>query len=230
MGVAIACAIAGIIVGIVTLTGLGQDLLNVLMSVAGTSKLLALFLTMVSCIVLGMGVPTTANYVIMATITAPIVMSMGVPMLAAHMFVFYFGIVADITPPVALAAYAGSAIAKSDPFKTGVLATRLAITAFIVPYIFAFNPAMLLIDTTFIEVVRIVITSLIGIFGVSVAMEGFMFTSMKPWERIIMAGAGLMLIDPNLLTDLTGVSIIGIMFMLQMNKSKKTKMALEQVV
>jgi len=229
MGVAIACAIAGIIVGIVTLTGLGQDLLNVLMSVAGTSKLLALFLTMISCIVLGMGVPTTANYVIMATITAPIVMSMGVPMLAAHMFVFYFGIVADITPPVALAAYAGSAIAKSDPFKTGVLATRLAITAFIVPYIFAFNPAMLLIDTTFIEVIRIVITSLIGIFGISVAMEGFMFSAMKPWERIIIGGAGLMLIDPNLLTDLTGVSVICIMFMMQMTKSKKTKMALEQV-
>jgi len=230
MGVAIACAIAGIIVGIVTLTGLGQDLLNVLMGVAGTSKLLALFLTMVSCIILGMGVPTTANYVIMATITAPIVMSMGVPMLAAHMFVFYFGIVADITPPVALAAMAGSAIAKSNPFKTGVLATKLAITAFIVPYIFAYNPAMLLIDTTAPEVVRIVITSLIGIFGVSVAMEGFMLSEMRYWERMIIGGAGLMLIDPNFLTDFTGILIIFTMVSIQLTKSKKMKITLGQAL
>ncbi len=222
MGVAIACAIAGVIVGIVTLTGLGQDLLNVLMTVAGTSKLLALFLTMISCIVLGMGVPTTANYVIMATITAPIVMNMGVPMLAAHMFVFYFGIVADITPPVALAAYAGAAIAKADPFKTGIIATKLAITAFIVPYIFAFNPAMLLIDTNAVEVVQIAITSLIGIYGVSVGMEGYMFSPIKAYERVIMLGAGLMLIDPNLLTDLTGIAIIGGMVLIQFSKSKKT--------
>ena len=221
MGVAIACAIAGVIVGIVTLTGLGQDLLNMLMVVAGTSKLLALFLTMISCIVLGMGVPTTANYVIMATITAPIVMNMGVPMLAAHMFVFYFGIVADITPPVALAAYAGAAIAKADPFKTGLIATKLAITAFIVPYIFAFNPAMLLIDTNALEVIQIAITSLIGIFGVSVGMEGYMFSTIKGYERVIILGAGLMLIDPNILTDLTGIAIIGTMVIFQLSKAKK---------
>ncbi|MFB0958325.1 MAG: TRAP transporter permease [Clostridiaceae bacterium] len=222
MGVAVACAIAGIIVGIVTLTGLGQDLLNVLMSVAGTSKFLALFLTMVSCIILGMGVPTTANYVIMATITAPIVMSMGVPMLAAHMFVFYFGIVADITPPVALAAYAGSAIAKSDPFKTGVTATRLAITAFIVPYIFAYSPAMLLIDTTPLAVVRIVITSLIGIFGIAAGMEGWMFTRMAWWERILIIGAGLLSIDPSPITDILGVGLMAVIIFYQFSKSKRT--------
>ncbi|UUM10900.1 TRAP transporter permease [Proteiniclasticum sp. QWL-01] len=222
MGVAVACAIAGIIVGIVTLTGLGQDLLNVLMSVAGTSKFLALFLTMVSCIILGMGVPTTANYVIMATITAPIVMSMGVPMLAAHMFVFYFGIVADITPPVALAAYAGSAIAKSDPFKTGVTATRLAITAFIVPYIFAYSPAMLLIDTTPLAVVRIVITSLVGIFGIAAGMEGWMFTRMAWWERILIIGAGLLSIDPSPITDILGVGLMAAIIFYQFSKSKRT--------
>lgn len=220
MGVAVACAIAGIIVGIVTLTGLGQDLLNVLMSVAGTSKFLALFLTMISCIILGMGVPTTANYVIMATITAPIVMSMGVPMLAAHMFVFYFGIVADITPPVALAAYAGSAIAKSDPFKTGVIATRLAITAFIVPYIFAFNPAMLLINTTPPEVVRIAVTSFIGIYGIAAGMEGWMYTRMAVWERLVIVAGGLMLVDPNWVTDVIGVLIIGLMIAYQIKKNK----------
>ena len=227
MGVAIACAIAGVIVGVVTLTGLGQDLLNMLMVVAGTSKLLALFLTMVSCIILGMGVPTTANYVIMATITAPIVINMGVPMLAAHMFVFYFGIVADITPPVALAAYAGAAIAKADPFKTGLIATRLAITAFIVPYMFAYNPAMLLIDTNALEVILITITSLIGIFSISVSMEGYMFSPVKGFERLIMLGAGLMLIHPNILTDLVGIVIIGIMVVLQASKSKKAPSLIE---
>lgn len=221
MGVAVACAIAGIIVGIVTLTGLGQDLLNILMSVAGTSKFLALFLTMISCIILGMGVPTTANYVIMATITAPIVMSMGVPMLAAHMFVFYFGIVADITPPVALAAYAGSAIAKSDPFKTGVTATRLAITAFIVPYIFVYNPAMLLIDTTAFEVVRIVITALIGIFGIAAGMEGWMFTKMAWWERLAIIAAGLLSVDPNPLTDVIGLILMVAIVVYQLSKSRR---------
>lgn len=221
MGVAVACAIAGIIVGIVTLTGLGQDLLNILMSVAGTSKFLALFLTMISCIILGMGVPTTANYVIMATITAPIVMSMGVPMLAAHMFVFYFGIVADITPPVALAAYAGSAIAKSDPFKTGVTATRLAITAFIVPYIFVYNPAMLLIDTTPFEVVRIVITALIGIFGIAAGMEGWMFTKMAWWERLAVIAAGLLSVDPSPLTDVVGLILMVAIVVYQLSKSRR---------
>lgn len=230
MGVAIACAIAGIIVGMVTLTGLGQDLLNGLLVVAGTSKFLALFLTMVSCIILGMGVPTTANYVIMATITAPIVVSMGVPVLAAHMFVFYFGIVADITPPVALAAYAGSAIAKSDPFKTGIQATRLAITAFIIPYIFVYNPQMLFIDTNALEVISITITSLLGVFGLSAAMEGFIKTDLKVWERLLMAGAGLLLIDPNLVTDTLGILVIGgILFHQVRGTGKENKVAREAV-
>lgn len=227
IGVAVACAIAGIIVGIVTLTGLGQDMLNVLMQVANNSVLLALFLTMIACIILGMGVPTTANYVIMATITAPIVINMGVPVLAAHMFVFYFGIVADITPPVALAAYAGSAIAHSNPFKTGVTATRLAITAFIIPYIFALNPAMLFIDTTAVEVVRIVITSLIGIFGIAAGMEGFMFTRMKWYERVPAIAGGLLLIEPELLTDLIGVALIAVVVVIQILLRKRQRAAIK---
>lgn len=230
MGVAVACAIAGIIVGMVTLTGLGQDLLNGLMVVAGTSKFLALFFTMVSCIILGMGVPTTANYVIMATITAPIVVSMGVPVLAAHMFVFYFGIVADITPPVALAAYAGSAIAKSDPFKTGLLATRLAITAFIVPYIFVYNPQMLFIDATLGQVVSITLTSLLGVYGLSAAMEGYIKKELKVWERILIAGAGLMLIDPNLLTDIFGILVIGGILYTQYKGLRKGAHAVGEII
>jgi TRAP-type uncharacterized transport system fused permease subunit len=163
---------------------------------------------MLCCIVLGMGVPTTANYCIMAATTAPILIRMGVPTLAAHFFVFYFGIVADITPPVALAAYAGSAIAKSNPMKTAFNASRLAIAVFIVPYVFCYNPAMLLINTTPLQVAQVAVTSFIGIFGVSAALEGYLMTNMSPLVRILMAAGGLMLIDPRTITDLVGILVI----------------------
>jgi TRAP transporter 4TM/12TM fusion protein len=211
IGVAAACAIAGIIVGIVSLTGIGLKLADGLLTLSGGIDIIALFLTMIACLILGMGVPTTANYVIMATITAPIILKLipGTPVLAAHMFVFYFGIVADITPPVALAAYAGSAISGGNPIRTGVIATKLAIAAFIIPYIFVLNPAMLLIDTSFIKVAQIVITSTIGMFAISGGMEGFIKKRM-PWrQRIIAVIGGLALIDPNLLTDVIGVVLIG---------------------
>ena len=221
IGVAVACGMAGLISGVVTMTALGQILINTLVPIAENSTFLALFLTMICCIVLGMGVPTTANYVIMATITAPILIKMGLPVLAAHMFVFYFGIVADITPPVALAAYAGSAIAKSNPMKTGVTATRLAITAFIVPYIFAYSPEMLLIDSAWYDVVQIVITALIGIFAVSAGMEGHMFVKTPWWQRILLLGGGLMSIIPGLATDAIGIVAIAVVIILQKLSSKK---------
>ncbi len=208
IGVAVACGMAGIIAGCVAATGLGSTLITLIVPLAGSSTFLALFLTMLCCIVLGMGVPTTANYVIMATITAPILIKMGIPMLAAHMFVFYFGIVADITPPVALAAYAGSAIAKSNPLKTGVTATKLAIAAFIVPYMLAMNPAMLIIDTQPLQVVQIVITSLFGIFGLSAGLEGYVLRPAGWVERIILVAAGLMLVIPELVTDIVGIVLI----------------------
>ena len=221
IGVAVACGMAGIISGVVTMTALGQILINTLVPIAENSTFLALFLTMICCIVLGMGVPTTANYVIMATITAPILIKMGLPVLAAHMFVFYFGIVADITPPVALAAYAGSAIAKSNPMKTGVTATRLAITAFIVPYIFAYNPQMLLIDSAWYDVVQIVITALIGIFAVSGGMEGYMITKAPWWQRLLLIGGGLMSIIPGIATDAIGIFAIAVVIILQKLSQKK---------
>ena len=221
IGVAVACGMAGLISGVVTMTALGQLLINTLVPVAENSMFLALFLTMICCIVLGMGVPTTANYVIMATITAPILIKMGLPVLAAHMFVFYFGIVADITPPVALAAYAGSAIAHSNPMKTGVTATRLAITAFIVPYIFAYSPEMLLIDAAWYDVVLIVITALIGIFAVSAGMEGYMFAKCPWWQRIMLLGGGLLCIIPGIMTDLAGVVLLAIVIVLQKITEKK---------
>ncbi len=221
VGVAVACGMAGLISGVVTMTALGQVLISTLVPIAENSTFLALFLTMVCCIILGMGVPTTANYVIMATITAPILIKMGLPVLAAHMFVFYFGIVADITPPVALAAYAGSAIAKSNPMKTGVTATRLAITAFIVPYIFAYSPEMLLIDAAWYDVVLIVITALIGIFAVSAGMEGYMFVKCPWWQRLALLGGGLLCIIPGIWTDLAGVAILAVIIVLQKLSERK---------
>ena len=215
LGVAAACATAGIIIGIVTLTGLGLKMASGLISLAGGNMLLTLFFTMISSLILGMGVPTTANYLITSTITAPAVVQLGVPMLAAHMFTFYFGIIADITPPVALAAYAGSAIAKSNPFKSGVTATKLAIAAFIIPYIFAFSPQILLIDTTPLMIVQIVITSLIGMVSIGAAMEGFLVTLLGPVERLIFFAGGLMMIHPSLQSDITGLSLIAVALGLQ---------------
>jgi TRAP-type uncharacterized transport system fused permease subunit len=168
-----------------------------------------------------MGVPTTANYVIMATITAPMVIRTGnamgitIPVLAAHMFVFYFGIVADITPPVALAAYAGSAIAKSEPIKTGLTATRLAITAFIIPYIFIFSPAMLMIDTTPLKIIQIIFSSFIGMFGLASGIEGFMFRKVSIPFRLMAVAGGLLLIDPGLVSDLIGLGCIAAVIIVQ---------------
>ncbi len=221
IGIALACSVAGMIVGVVTLTGVGLKLATNLLAMSGGIPVIALFFTMIACIVLGMGVPTTATYVIMATITAPIVVRLGIPALAAHMFVFYFGIVADITPPVALAAYAGSAIAKSDPFKTGVTATRIAITAFLIPYIFALNPSLLLLDTSVIEVISIVFTSFMGMIGIASAMEGYMLVRMAKWERFIAFPAGLLLIIPGLVTDLIGVAAIAVVFIIQLFEKRK---------
>jgi len=230
VGVAAACGMAGLISGVVTMTALGQLLINTLVPIAENSTFLALVLTMLCCIVLGMGVPTTANYVIMATITAPILIKMGIPVLAAHMFVFYFGIVADITPPVALAAYAGSAIAKSNPLKTGVTATRLAITAFIVPYIFAYSPQMLIgidfgVHTPWYEIVLLVITAIFGIIMVSAGMEGYLINEMPWWQRILAVAGGLCMVIPGLATDIAGVVLIGLIILIQSlsgkNKTRK---------
>ncbi|HIQ87517.1 MAG TPA: TRAP transporter large permease subunit, partial [Candidatus Scatomorpha gallistercoris] len=180
--------------------------------------LIGLVLTMLCCIVLGMGVPTTANYVIMATTCAPILTRLGVNEVAAHFFVFYFGIVADITPPVALAAYAGAAIAKSNPMKTGVQATKLAIGAFIVPYVFALNPQMLFIGATPWDIVLICITAVLGMFGVAVAMNGFLYVKLNPLYRILFMGGGLLLLIPGIWTDIAGLVILVVLTLLMRAK------------
>ena len=208
LSIAVACGIAGIIAGVVTMTGLGQVFIDVIVGISHGNMLIALIFTMLCCIILGMGVPTTATYIIMATTCAPILTTgMGLNAICASMFVFYFGIVADITPPVALAAYAGSAIAKSDPMRTALNASKLAIGAFLIPYIFCLNPAMLLIDTNVPEFVMIIITSVIGMFAISAAIEGYMTTSLNPVFRIVLAAAGLMLIYPGTVTDIIGIVI-----------------------
>ena len=219
--VAAACGMAGIIAGTITMTGLANTLINGIVSLANGQVIIALFLTMLCCIVLGMGVPTTANYCIMAATCAPILVRMGVPALAAHFFVFYFGIVADLTPPVALAAYAGAAIAGANPMKTALQSTKLAIGAFIVPYVFALNPAMLFIDTTAGEVILICITSLIGIFGVSSALEGFLLHRMQWFERIFCVAGGLLLIYPGIVTDVIGLTLVGAVLIFQLLTKKK---------
>ena len=212
--VAVACGVAGIISGCITVTGLASKLLSTIVSLSGGHMIIALALTMLCCIVLGMGVPTTANYCIMAATCAPILMdpSIGVTKMAAHFFVFYFGIVADITPPVALAAYAGSAIAKADPMKTGFNATKLAIAAFIVPYIFAFSPQMLFVDVTgAFQVVQICISALLGIFGVAAALNGFLYRPISALLRVAMAVGGLGMMIPGTATDIAGfVLVVGI--------------------
>ncbi len=225
VGVAAACGMAGIISGVVSMTALGATLIATIVPLAEKGTFFALFLTMLCCIVLGMGVPTTANYVIMATITAPILINMGIPTLAAHMFVFYFGIVADITPPVALAAYAGSAIAHSNPLKTGVQATKLAITAFIVPYIFAYSPNMLLVigEPSVWQIIQIAATSLLGIFAVAAGLEGYMHRPTPIWQRLLLLVGGLMLISPDGMTDIIGIAIIAVIVVLQYGLHPKKK-------
>ncbi|MEI0560805.1 TRAP transporter permease [Brachyspira pilosicoli] len=225
ISVAVACAMAGIIIGVITLTGLGLKIGAGLISISGGISILLLMLTMISSIILGMGVPTTANYLITSTIAAGAIIGLGFEPLAAHMFVFYFGIIADVTPPVALAAMAGAAIAKSDPLKTGFEATKLSIGAFIIPYMFIFNPQILMINTTFVEVIPILITSLIGMFGVSAGLDGYVFRKCNFIERILFIVAGLLSIYPEFYTDIIGIGLIAALIILQIITRKKKAIA-----
>lgn len=220
--VAVACAMAGMIAGCITVTGLASILINAIVQLAGNATIVGLVLTMVCCIVLGMGVPTTANYCIMASTCAPILIQLDFPAVAAHFFVFYFGIVADITPPVALAAYAGSAIAKSNPMKTGINATKLAIAAFIVPYIFAYNPSMLFVgDVAWYDVIIISITALLGLFGIAAALNGYLYRKIPVVLRIALVAGGLGMMIPGLASDLIGLAVVAAVVAFQYFSNKK---------
>ena len=221
LGVLIACATAGVIIGVVTKTGVGLKLATALLDLAGGNLLPAMFFTMITSLILGMGVPTTANYVITSTIAAPALVQMDVPVLAAHMFAFYFGIVADVTPPVALAAYAGAGISGADPMKTGFAAAKLAIAAFIVPYIFVLAPELLMIDATPFTITFACATAIIGMWGVSIAMIGFCQSKLSILQRLLFFIGGLNMIIPGAVTDSIGIVILAVAFFWQrMNKNK----------
>ena len=223
LGVAAATAAAGIIVGVVTKTGLGLKLANGLLDIAGGALLPTLFLTMIASLILGMGAPTTANYVITSTIAAPAIIMLGVPDLSAHLFVFYFGIIADITPPVALAAFAAAAISGGEPIKTGIESSKLAIAAFIIPYMFVFSPELLLIDTSWTYAIWIVFTAFTGMIAIGAGVVGYWYRKIFWYERILAIVAGLLLIDPQGITDLIGLAIFFALIAIQfINKGRDT--------
>ncbi|MDD2573246.1 MAG: TRAP transporter permease [Bacillota bacterium] len=226
--VVVACATAGIIVGIITLTGLGMKMSGGLVKLAGGNIYLTMLFTMFGSIILGMGVPTTANYIIQATVSAPALMALGVPQIAAHLFVFYFGIVADITPPVALAAFAGSGIAQSDPLKTGFEAFKLGFAAYLVPYIFALSPILVLVRpegaSTMVFVFSVllaVITAIIGMICIGASTTGYFVTNDKWYERVLFFAAGVTLIVPGITTDLLGAVVLTGVWFLQTARVKR---------
>ncbi len=227
LGVLIACATAGIIIGVVTKTGVGLKIATALLDLSGGQLLPAMFFTMVTSLILGMGVPTTANYVITSTIAAPALVQMNVPVLAAHMFAFYFGIVADVTPPVALAAYAGAGIAGANPMRCGVIAAKLAIAAFIVPYIFVLAPELLMIHATPLTITLSALTAIVGMWGVSVAMIGFCQNLLNLLQRVLFLAGGIGMIIPGHITDVVGVVCLIAAFMWQ--RTNKIKGAIKQV-
>ena len=232
ISVAVTCGCAGIIVGVVTMTGLGLKMANGIVALAGGSLYLTMIFTMLCSLVLGMGVPTTANYIIQATISAPALVALGVPALAAHLFVFSFGIVADITPPVALAAFAGSGIAGSNPMKTGLNATRLGVAAYLVPYMFVMNPVLVLINTGnwttpvfILMVIKAIITALIGMMGLATGFTGYFRTTCRPWERPVLIVSGLLLVDAGTVTDIIGIILFGTVYMFQRLRTGKVASA-----
>lgn len=234
VGVACACACAGMVVGVVTLTGLGLRIADLIVTLAGGKLILTLFFTMIASIILGMGLPTTAKYIVLATMAVPAITSLGVNLMSAHLFILYFGVVADITPPVALAAYAGAGIAGANSMKTGFQAFKLAIAAFIVPYIFVLDPSLILVkeivDKTIvflplISALPMIISATIGIVCLAAAVENYFITHNKIYERILLLAAALSLLYPGLLTDAFGLVVLGLVYFLQRQRSRNQKAA-----
>ncbi|WP_010647514.1 TRAP transporter permease [Oceanobacillus massiliensis] len=240
LSVMIACAVVGIIIGVVNLTSFGTVMTSAITNIGDGSLFLTLFLTMIASIILGMGLPSIPAYIITATMTAPALAEFGIPILVAHLFVFYFGIFANITPPVALAAFAGAGISGGDPMRTGFTALRLALAGFIIPYLFVYNPAMLLVDTTglpvnatefpfppLLAVAMIITTSVIGIIGLGAALEGYFKTHLNVIYRIILGVGSIMMIVPETTTDIIGLIIVIGIFALNYLKNKKDNSIIE---
>ena len=221
IGVACACATVGMVVGMGTLTGLALRIAGAIVSAAGGSKILTLVFTMCASILLGTGLPTTANFIVTSTVAAPALFQLGVPAKAAYMFVFYFGIAADLTPPVALAAYAGSGIAGSDPMKTGMTAFKLALAGFLVPYIYVYSPMLLFIDVVPLEMVQAICTALIGVFLLAMFTIGFFKAPMAWYMRILAFAGALGLLIPGTASDLAGLAVLVVIYAVQVAKAKK---------
>lgn len=221
IGVAVVSGSAGIVVGMVTLTGLGLKLGNGLVALANGNLIITLILAMISSLVLGMGVPTTANYVITSTIVAPALTQLGVPLIAAHLFVFYFGIIADITPPVCSAVFTGSAIANCDVLKAGVSATKIAIGAFIIPYMFVLSPELVLVNASPLSMLHIIPTALLGMYMLSSCTNGYMRCQSTWYERIACAVGGILLVSSSIATDVAGIIIFAIVIVLQELRKKR---------
>ncbi len=229
LGVICACACAGMVVGVVTLTGFGLRIAEMIVQISGGNLLLTLFFTMFASLILGMGLPTTAKYIVLATMAVPALTKLNVNLMAAHLFILYFGVVADVTPPVALAAYAGAGIAGANSMKTGVQAFKLSMAAFIIPYIFALNPALIMVAGTsgnviewlpFISAIPNILSAIIGIICLGGAMEGYLFYHAKFYERIILLAAALALLSPGWITDIVGISVIVLLYFLQTRRKK----------
>lgn len=221
LSVAIACAAVGIIVGVATLTGFGLKLANGIILIGGESLFLTLVFTMIACIVLGMGLPSIPTYIITSTMAAPALVQLGIQPFVAHMFVFYFGLFANLTPPVALAAFAAAGISGGDPMRTGFTSMKLAIAGFIVPFAFVYNSSLLLIDTTFVEGALVTITAIIGVIMLGAAAEGYLFRTMGWLTRILSLASSIMLITPNRFFDVLGIGIVGIVLIVQWVKRRK---------
>ncbi|NLY79857.1 MAG: TRAP transporter permease [Lysinibacillus sp.] len=232
----IACGVVGIIIGVVNLTSFGSTLTSAITTLGGNSLFLTLFLTMVASIILGMGLPSIPAYIITATMVAPALANFGVPILISHMFVFYFGIFANITPPVALASFAGAGLSGGSPMRTGFISIRLALAGFIVPYIFVYAPAMLLIDPTGLpmnatdfpfasiyDILSVTISSIIAVVGIGAAIEGYFKTNINIVLRLFLAAGALLLIIPELYTDIVGMVIVLGIFILNTLQAKKQK-------
>ncbi|MCD8162674.1 MAG: TRAP transporter permease [Synergistaceae bacterium] len=221
IGVACACATVGMVVGMGTLTGLALRIAGAIVTAAGGSKILTLIFTMCASIILGTGLPTTANFIVTSTMAAPALFQLGVPAMAAYMFVFYFGIAADLTPPVALAAYAGSGIAGSDPMKTGVTAFKLALAGFLVPYVYVYNPMLLFIDVVPIVMVQAICTALIGVFLLAMFSIGFFKAHLAWYMRILAFGGAIGLLIPGTTSDLAGLAVLAVIYIVQTAKAKR---------
>jgi TRAP transporter 4TM/12TM fusion protein len=223
VAVAAACAAAGIIVGCITVTGLGLKLSSLIVDLSGGKLLLALPITMVASLALGMGVPTTAQYIIISALVTPALIQLGVVAIAAHLFIFYFGTRADITPPVALAAYAGAGIAGSNPMKTGVTAFQLGIAGYIIPFMFIYGPELLIIGSA-TQIVLATLTATFGVYCLAAGVQNCLFIQTVVYERILLLVTALLLIKPGLTTDVIGIGLFGIVALSQWFRIRKKRL------